>query len=103
MSNRSDGSGNTAIPDILLHVRTNGNVPYVINPKQNAEAAKTGISCRYWTLPPSKKRVEKPVQGPLPSTVKLVRSNLVYIEKKGLLQAMLNQLIRLAAFQNPDF
>ena len=56
-----------------------------------------------WTLPPSKKRFEKPVQGPLPRTVQLVQSNLVYIEKKGLPPAMLNRLIRLAAFQNPDF
>ncbi|MBS3906991.1 MAG: DEAD/DEAH box helicase [Syntrophaceae bacterium] len=56
-----------------------------------------------WTLPPSKKRIEKPIQGPLPQTVQLVQSNLVYIEKKGLPPAMLNRLIRLAAFQNPDF
>jgi superfamily II DNA or RNA helicase len=56
-----------------------------------------------WTLPPSKKRIEKPIQGPLPRTVQLVQSNLVYVEKKGLPPAMLNRLIRLAAFQNPDF
>jgi superfamily II DNA or RNA helicase len=56
-----------------------------------------------WTLPPSKKRIEKPIQGPLPRTVQLVQSNLIYIEKKGLPPAMLNRLIRLAAFQNPDF
>ena len=56
-----------------------------------------------WTLPPSKKRIEKPIQGPLPRTVQLVQSNLVYIEKKGLPPAMLNRLIRLAAFQNPEF
>ncbi|MGA2518964.1 MAG: DEAD/DEAH box helicase family protein [Thermodesulfobacteriota bacterium] len=56
-----------------------------------------------WTLPPSKKRIEKTIQGPFPQTVQLVQSNLVYIEKKGLPPAMLNRLIRLAAFQNPDF
>ncbi|OGP98666.1 MAG: restriction endonuclease subunit R [Deltaproteobacteria bacterium RBG_19FT_COMBO_46_12] len=56
-----------------------------------------------WTLPPSKKRIEKPIQGPLPQTVQLVQSNLVYVEKKGLPPAVLNRLIRLAAFQNPDF
>ena len=37
-----------------------------------------------WTLPPSKKRIEKTIQGPLPQTVQLVQSNLVYIEKRGL-------------------
>ncbi|MBM4351846.1 MAG: restriction endonuclease subunit R, partial [Deltaproteobacteria bacterium] len=56
-----------------------------------------------WTLPPSKKRTEKPIQGPFPQTVHLVQGNLIYIEKKGLPQAMLNRLIRIAAFQNPDF
>jgi len=56
-----------------------------------------------WTLPPSKKRIEKTIQGPLPQTVQLVQSNLVYIEKRGLPPAMLNRLIRLAAFQNPGF
>jgi hypothetical protein len=32
-----------------------------------------------------------------------VRANLVYVEKRGLLSAMLNRLLRLAAFQNPEF
>jgi len=56
-----------------------------------------------WTLPPSKKRIEKPIEGPFPQTVQLVQGNLIYIEKKGLPQTMLNRLIRIAAFQNPDF
>jgi len=56
-----------------------------------------------WTLPPSKKRIEKPIEGPLPQTAQLVQSNVIYIEKRGLPPAMLNRLIRLAAFQNPDF
>ena len=33
----------------------------------------------------------------------MVRSNLLYIEKKGLPSSMLNRLLRLAAFQNPEF
>jgi hypothetical protein len=56
-----------------------------------------------WTLPPSRKRQERPIEGPLPRTVQIVRSNLVYIEKKDLPPAMLNRLLRLAAFQNPEF
>jgi len=42
-------------------------------------------------------------KGPLPSTVRVVVSNLVYIEKKDLPSAMLDRLIRIAAFQNPEF
>ncbi len=56
-----------------------------------------------WTLPPSRKPLELPIQGPLPERVQIVRANLVYIEKKDLPSAMLNRLLRLAAFQNPEF
>ncbi len=56
-----------------------------------------------WTLPPSRKKKEQLVEGPLPKSVQIVRSNLVYVEKKDLPPAMLNRLLRLAAFQNPAF
>jgi len=56
-----------------------------------------------WTMPPSRKKPEKPIEGPLPESVRIVQGNLVYVEKKGLPLAMLNRLIRLAAFQNPEF
>ena len=56
-----------------------------------------------WTLPPSRKKKEQLVEGPLPKNVQIVRSNLVYVEKSGLPPAMLNRLLRLAAFQNPEF
>jgi superfamily II DNA or RNA helicase len=65
--------------------------------------ADEGVEEDPWTLPPSKKKKEKTIQGPLPETVRIIQSNLIYIEKKGLPPAMLNRLIRLAAFQNPDF
>ena len=56
-----------------------------------------------WTLPPSRKRPDKPIKGPLPSSVEIVRSNLIFIEKKALPPEMLNRLLRIAAFQNPEF
>ena len=56
-----------------------------------------------WTLPPSRKQNEPPIEGPLPSQARIVRGNLMYIEKEGLPPALLNRLIRLAAFQNPEF
>lgn len=56
-----------------------------------------------WTLPPSRKRRERPIEEALPKTVQIVRANLVYVEKKDLPPAMLNRLLRLAAFQNPEF
>ncbi len=55
-----------------------------------------------WTLPPSKRRPLR-IEGPLPHTVRVVSSNLVYVAKNGLPQSMQDQLIRLAAFENPEF
>jgi len=65
--------------------------------------ADEGVGGNPWTLPPSKKKKEKTIQGPFPETVRIVQGNLIYIEKNGLPPAMLNRLIRLAAFQNPEF
>ena len=56
-----------------------------------------------WTLPPSRKMQGKPIQGPLPAAVEFVRANLLFIEKKGLPPDLMNRLLRLAAFQNPEF
>lgn len=56
-----------------------------------------------WTLPPSNKQNEKPLQGPFPITVRVVFGNLLYIEKEGLSPQFQNRLIRMGAFQNPEF
>lgn len=41
--------------------------------------------------------------GALPSVLMATLSNLIYFEKKALPQVLANRLIRLAAFQNPEF
>jgi hypothetical protein len=56
-----------------------------------------------WTLPLSRKKPEKPIKGPLPAAMEIVRTNLLFIEKKGLPPDLMNRLLRLAAFQNPEF
>lgn len=56
-----------------------------------------------WTLPPSKKRLEALIPEPFPKSVEITRANLVYVAKKGLPAQMLNRLLRVAAFQNPEF
>jgi superfamily II DNA or RNA helicase len=56
-----------------------------------------------WTLPPSRRRAEKPLQGPLPKAIGAVLGNLLYVEKDGLSSQLMNRLVRLAAFQNPEF
>jgi len=56
-----------------------------------------------WQEPPSRQIKEIPIRGPLPKTIELVLGNQIYIEKNALPPALRNRLIRLAAFQNPEF
>ena len=56
-----------------------------------------------WISPPSRKRIEPPVIGPLPECLNLVFGNQIYVPKADLTPSLLNRLIRLAAFQNPEF
>ena len=55
-----------------------------------------------WQAPPS--RTGKPtIVGPLPECVELTLGDQIYIPKEAMPAALRNQLIRLAAFQNPEF
>jgi hypothetical protein len=56
-----------------------------------------------WTLPPSGRLPNRVIEEPLPRRVSIQRGDMVYVEKKGLPAAFLDRLIRLAAFQNPEF
>jgi hypothetical protein len=56
-----------------------------------------------WTSPPSRRRKEPPITEPLPKTLELVLGDQIYIAKEHLPPALRNRLIRLAAFQNPEF
>ena len=58
---------------------------------------------RPWAAPPSRKRAEQPVVGPLPEQLDLVLGNQIYISKADLTPSLRSRLIRLAAFQNPEF
>ncbi len=56
-----------------------------------------------WMAPPSQRRKDTPIAGPLPKTLELTLANQIYIGKEVLPPALRNRLIRLAAFQNPEF
>lgn len=56
-----------------------------------------------WTKPPSRRLDDKPINGPFPETVELVSANMAFIPKEGLPTALINRIVRLAAFQNPEF
>src|SRR6266478_2197944 len=56
-----------------------------------------------WTLPPSGRLPTRVIEEPLPRSVSIQRADMVYVEKKNLPAVFLDRLIRLAAFQNPEF
>jgi len=56
-----------------------------------------------WIRPPSRRPPKLVISGPLPSTVHAVLCQRLFVEKAGLPPALINQLKRLAAFQNPEF
>jgi len=56
-----------------------------------------------WRIPPSRRPREVSIPGPLPETLELTLGNQIYVPKDALPPALRNRLIRLAAFQNPEF
>ncbi len=56
-----------------------------------------------WALPPSRRRQDPPIEGPLPLRIELVLADQIYIDKAQLPPGLRNRLLRLAAFQNPEF
>jgi hypothetical protein len=56
-----------------------------------------------WTAPPSRRRQLARIAGALPDMLELVLADQIYIAKDGLSPGLRNRLVRLAAFQNPEF
>lgn len=56
-----------------------------------------------WLWRPARKLKDGRITDPLPPSIRVVVSNRVYIEKRELPSAMVDRLIRIAAFQNPEF
>ncbi len=56
-----------------------------------------------WVALPSRHTKEKPIEGILPDTVEVVFGNQLYIERAKLPPPLVSRIVRLAAFQNPEF
>src|SRR5438105_6652837 len=56
-----------------------------------------------WAQLPSRKRNPVVITEPLPRVVRAVLAQRLYVDKAGLPSPLLNQIKRLAAFQNPEF
>jgi superfamily II DNA or RNA helicase len=56
-----------------------------------------------WKMTPSRRRTAPPVKEPLPDKIGIVLADQVYIDRAELPPSIVAQIIRIAAFQNPDF
>ena len=67
------------------------------------EQGEDGVDESLWTAPWSRWRAEAPIISSLPENMELVLGNEIFIAKETLSPQLRNRLIRLAAFQNPEF
>jgi len=68
-----------------------------------AEAVDDEEDAAPWMRAPSGASCLRPIKGPLPARVSAVLAQRLFVEKQGLPSPLLNQIKRLAAFQNPEF
>jgi superfamily II DNA or RNA helicase len=56
-----------------------------------------------WLLPPSRRSEPRPISGKLPASVNVTLADGIFVDRTGLPPEMVARLVRLAAFQNPEF
>ena len=103
-------------PDQWAHLSQLGRVPASVAESLVREAEKDGrvlgvkavesdelLASAPWKAPPSRRPRAPPVTGPLPDAVEIVLGDGIYIAKQDLPPGIVARLMRLAAFQNPEF
>ena len=90
-------TGRARIEDLVRNAERSGNVVGVRFPLAEEDEPEP------WTAPPSRRRKEPPIAGELPHGLELVVGNEIYIAKDNLPPALRNRLLRVGAFQNPEF
>lgn len=56
-----------------------------------------------WLASPSRRPSQPVIDGQLPQSITIVRADAIYIPREGIPPALVTRLLRLAAFQNPEF
>jgi superfamily II DNA or RNA helicase/very-short-patch-repair endonuclease len=105
----------TPYPDQWVHMNSLGRLPQTRLEQlvRAAEARGRIINVRFafpdeedaaepWTLPPSRRRDQLP-QGTMPESLELTVADQIYVPKPELPPPLRNAILRLAAFQNPEF
>ncbi|MDQ6831225.1 MAG: DEAD/DEAH box helicase [Gemmatimonadota bacterium] len=86
-----------AVETIVESAEANGRVVGVRMPVDDENADQP------WRAPPSRRQTDLHIVGALPGSVEIVLADGVYIDRTELPPAMVARLVRLAAFQNPEF
>ncbi|MET4071272.1 superfamily II DNA or RNA helicase [Bradyrhizobium sp. S3.2.6] len=56
-----------------------------------------------WLAPPSRRQAPPAIREPLPGAITVVQADQIYLPRHALPPSLIARLIRLAAFQNPEF
>jgi len=56
-----------------------------------------------WLAAPSRRRLPPAIEGQLPPSIDIVQADQIYIARGGLPPALVARLLRIVAFQNPEF
>ena len=86
-----------AVLDLVADAESRGRVLGVRMPIEDEDADEP------WRMTPSRRREPGPINAPMPSKVGVVIADQVYIDRTELPSTMTARLMRLAAFQNPEF
>jgi superfamily II DNA or RNA helicase len=87
------------VESIAMEATTRGQVLGL----QIADTGEDDFDASPWLRSPSRKPKHIQINEPIPREVQAVLSQRLYVEKAGLPSALINQIKRLAAFQNPEF
>jgi superfamily II DNA or RNA helicase len=85
------------VSDIVTDAEVRGGILGVRMPVEDEDADEP------WRMTPSRRKEPASIDTPLPDKVGLVLSDQLYVDRVGLPPAIVARLIRLAAFQNPEF
>ncbi|MBX3481984.1 DEAD/DEAH box helicase family protein [Phenylobacterium sp.] len=86
-----------AATKIVAEAETRGRVLAVRMPVEDEDADEP------WRMTPSRHREPAPINDPMPGKIRLVLADQIYVDRTEAPPALTAQLIRLAAFQNPEF
>ena len=86
-----------AVSDLVEAAELSGRVLSVRMPVDDEQADEP------WKMSPSRRGTLRRLDVSVPPTIKVTVADQIYIDRSGLPSAMIAQLVRLAAFQNPEF